>query len=242
MRSPCGHRWRRKRNSHQERERSAWLEEQLELLIAKEAKAKEEPKDKESEPSYDYESNEAKYIDLIIEGETAAAARLRQEIDNARRLEMESRMKAARDEAAEDAFNRSELSRDEEKFLVELNKAKDKYPFLDDEDDSYNQEAVETINAAMAGFKASGKTNSVALKMAVNKFAKFYVSEEPKISSKRQKAGRKKAAKASNQQPPKTVRGKKGVSKNLDSIDISKLSEKEFRNLTAREKKILRGD
>jgi len=227
-----------------ERDRTAWLEEQLETLISK----KQEPvvvKEEVVKEVYDYEGEEANYIDLIIEGETAKAAKLRQVIDGHRQEDMQEAMKSARDSAAEEAFTRAETSRDEEKFLEELVKAKEKYSFLDDESDDYNQEAVEDINAAMAGYAAKGKTNSAALKMAVTRFAKYYETTEEKtekLGNKRTKTTRKKAAKASNQQPPKTPKGKKGVSRDLDDVDVNKLSDRDFSKLTSREKKILRGD
>ena len=72
----------------------------------------------------------------------------------------------------------------------------------------------------------------------------FDIKAEPekvKIGGKKTVAARKKAAKASNAQPPKG-RSKAPGNTDNDEIDISKLSEKAFDKLTLKERKVLRGD
>lgn len=236
-----------------ERERSAWLEEQLERLIeAQTANTKQEVKEVTPEkPAYDFDTKEQEYIELIIDGETAKAAKLRSEIDKARDQEILVQIEKAKESAQEEALTKSELSRDEEKFESIVEKAQNEYSFLDDSSDDYDQEAVEAINAQMAGLIASGERRSIALEKAVKSLGPLYAKalgvEQDKgkasLGKKRTTAARKKAAKASRQQPPTTKRTAKGkAARDLDALDITKMTDAEYDKLSLREKKALRGD
>lgn len=221
-----------------EKERTRWLEDQLEALINKSnTPAQEEAPDT---PVFDFNKAEEEYANLLIEGETGKAANSRAAIDEARKAEMMTLINSIKESSVEEATSKSQETLENDKFDALINNFENKHAFLNADSGSYNEEAVETVNTLLAGYMSSGKTKTQALSLAVKKVAPMYSEEKPSIGNRQAKA-RKKAAKASNSQPPK------GSSLSLDnkdaeSIDISKLSEKAYSQLTLKEKRILRGD
>lgn len=226
-----------------EKERSMWLEEQLEKLISQGAPpapvVKEAVKD-----SYNFAEAEENYASLLIEGETSKAAALRVVIDGERKDEMVALIKQVEASSTEKAASSSKAEIETARFDSLVTKFEGEHSFLDADSDNYNDEAVETVNTLLAGYVASGKTKSQALRLAVQKVSPMYKEEEnvkPTLGNKKKIAARKKAAKASNTQPPANV-GKRAKNIDRTDVEVSKLSEKAFKNLTLKERKILRGD
>jgi hypothetical protein len=228
------------------RDRQLWLEEQLEKLIALQTK-KEEVIVK---PSYDFSSAEEKYISLIIEGETAQASKLRTEIDKERKAEMMNLIESIKTESESKVKVESTKAVEIERFNSLVETFKTKHTFLDEDSDDYNEEAVDTINTLTAGYISSGKTRSESLRLAVNKVVPMYNKEDTGYKPSKSLLGKqraqeavKKAASASNKQPPQN-NSTKSSGKSIDpsKIDVTKMSERDFNNLTEREKRILRGD
>lgn len=226
------------------KERSLWLEDQLEKLI--EQSTRQQVKEVEKIPafSYDFESAEEQYANYLIEGETAKATKLRREIDNARELKFSQLLAEIEERAIEKATQTSSANAENSKFQALVANYENKYPFLDSENDLYNEEAVDTVNTLLAGYAAKGMTKSEALKKAVEKVAPLFKKEvEPikKTTKQRQVEANKKVANTIKSQPAKTQSSR---STNIDTskLDISKMSERDFAKLTPRELKALRGD
>lgn len=228
-------------------DRSLWLEEQLEKLIAAQTRSQEAPAAPKVEtPQYDFAAAEEQYISLIIEGEISKASALRATIDKERKNEMLSIISTIEESAKNKATETSTVAIENQKFSLLIENFENKYKFLDSKADEYNEEAVDTVNTLLAGYVASGKTKSEGLALAVKKVAPMYekVVTEPKKTSLGQKrteqAGRK-AAQAAKAIPPKS---KSSLPSDTDSknVSIAKLSDRDFRKLTVAEKKLLRGD
>ena len=223
------------------KERSAWLEAQLEKLIARETQVQQAPK--EVRPAYNYDEAEEQYIQLVIEGETAKAAKLRAEINSNRDLDLKALIAEVTKETTSKVKSESSQVIEEERFSTLIDSFENKYKFLNADSKEYNEEAVDTVNTLLAGYVAAGKTKSEALKLAVNKVAPLYVKTvdtKQTLGNKRKVEAGKKAVEAAKSQPSKT----KSVStkQDFDKIDVSKMSEKDFAKLTDKEKRILRGD
>ena len=228
------------RQREEAKERSAWLEAQLEKLIAKETTAKPV----EQKPSYNYDEAEEQYIQLIIEGETAKATKLRNEINSHRQEDLKNLIAEVTKETTSKVKSESSLLLEEERFGTLVESFENKYKFLNADSKEYNEEAVDTVNTLLSGYIAAGKTKSEALKLAVNKVAPLYtkvVDTKQTLGNKRKVEAGKKAVEASKSQPAKT---KTVSTKEVDTskIDISKMSERDFAKLTEKEKRILRGD
>lgn len=215
-----------------EAQRAAWLEEQLTKLIeSKQSKV-------EPESSFDFEQAEEQYIDLILEGKTKEAAQLRKDIESNRVKQFQ---KIAED-AREEALKQSSSKLEDEKFQLLVENFESKHAFLNPKNKkSFNKEAVETINTFMAGFMAQGKSRIDALKSAVAKVAPMYESKSNKVANNRTVETRKKNIIASKKQPI-SVKSSRSSMRDVDTIDVTKLSDKDWKQLTPKEKAILRGD
>ena len=231
------------RQRDEERDRVRWLEEQLEVLIRGrgEDDSEDEGEEDSGPPEYDFDEAEAKYIELILEGEVKDATTLRKEINKARDELYNYQIETARKSAKNDAVTETSNSLDEARFNTLLTNYVEEFDFLDDKSKAYNEKAVVMANKLMASYMAEGKTKSQALKAAVEDVTPLFEKKrvESTSTSDRTKTARKKAARASKAQPP-VVKGKGKTTRELKPSDIT--SEKIFNSLTAKEKAKLRGD
>jgi hypothetical protein len=231
------------RQREEAKERNLWLEEQLEKLINQKSSTQEAAKP--AKLTYDYATAEGKYIDLIIEGQTKEAAALRSEIDRFRRDEMMELISEVKNTSSAQAKTESAQALDQDRFNTLIENMESKYKFLDSSHKSYNEEAVDTINTLLAGYIAAGKTKSEGLRLAVNKVAPLYEKEvtpvKQTLGKKRIEESGKKAVVAAKSQPPKS-KSSSVKSIDLDAININKLSDKDFKSLTEKERRTLRGD
>lgn len=222
-----------------ERERVKWLEQQLERLLEKETAV--EKTSKPPVPEYDFDSKEEDYLNLILEGETEKAVKLRREIDNQKEIQFQARLDMVKEEAIKNIKDSTDHSKEDIKFDALVENYESKYSFLSSASKDYNEEAVDTINMLMAGFIANGNNRVDALKRAVDRVAPMFDSGNKRLGSNRKSSAIKRNVRAAKQQPAKTRTSRK-TSYEKDSIDITKLSEREFNKLTPREIAILRGD
>ena len=229
------------------KERNLWLEAQLEKLIQSQQTQKQVEPEKVKLPEYNFDEAEEKYVNLIIEGEIAKATKLRSEIDKARQESLKTLISEITDSVTSKVKSESSAVLDEEKFNTLIENFENKYKFLDTSSDDYNEEAVDTVNTLLAGYVAAGKSKAEGLRLAVNKVAPLYEKTrdvkdtKQSLGNKRKVEAGKKAAQAANSQPSKT----KSIStKTVDreTVNVAKMSEKDFAQLTEKEKRILRGD
>ncbi|UOF79354.1 ribosomal protein [Caudoviricetes sp.] len=224
------------------KERNLWLEAQLEKLINKSQEREiEKPKVKDA---YDFSKSEEEYISLVIDGEIAKATKLRSQIDAARREEMLEMLENVKTTTSNKAKEESSIAIENDRFSALIENMESKYKFLDANSKDYNEEAVDTINTLLKGYVASGKSKSEGLRLAVNKVVPMYskeqVQQKQTLGEQRKVAAGKRAAEASKSQPVKTK--STGTKTGSDTVNISKLSDKDFRSLSDKEKRILRGD
>lgn len=222
------------------RERNAWLEEQLGKLIAKET-AKEEKI--EVKPVYDFEAKEEEYINLIVDGEIAKASKLRSDIDRAKTEALLAAIKGETEAAKKTSVEEAKQLIENERFSKAVETMEERYPFLNPEHKSYNEEAVDTANSIMNSLIAKGLSRVEALKKAVDRVTPLYSREVEKkaLGSERKSTAGKVAADAANRQPPKTS-GVKGTTNSPSTKPLSKYTDKEFASLSAAELRALRGD
>ena len=196
-------------------------------------------KTKETIPQYNYEEKEAEYAQLLVEGEVDKGARLRREIDNARFTEIKAQLEAAKDEILKASETKSKDQIDTDRFNTLVEVYEQQHPFLDSSHEDYNEDAVETVNTLMLGLTSAGKSKSDALKEAVKKVTKFYKKSNKVESTDRKSKAVKKNIEASKQQPGKAPSRK---TRDTLDIDITRISDKDFDQLSRRELAELRGD
>jgi hypothetical protein len=221
------------------KDRLKWLEDQFARLLSTNTPLKEAVEESAQE-TYDFDEAEEKYISLILEGETKDAAKLRREIDSKRSQENQRQYNKIKQEAAEEI----KKSQDDERFNLLIETYESKHAFLNPSSKKYNADAVDTINTLMAGYLAKGELRSSALKKSLDKVVPLFESESPASKSsvdKRTIEQRKKNVAAIKRTPPKT-NGKSSRELDVDAIDLSNLSESEFKKLDKRTLAKLRGD
>lgn len=225
------------------KERNLWLEAQLEKLIGQSNKQEAE-KPKVEASLYDFDKAEEDYISLIIEGEITKASKLRNEINREQETKMMNIIKGIESSVSTKAKSDSSALLEDERFNNFIDTIEDKYPFLDSKHKDYNEEAVDTVNTLLAGYVSAGKTKTEALRLAVAKVSPLYKVEAPKqsLGNKRTIEAGKKAAKAAATQPVKAKNSTSAKSVDNSDVDVTKISEKEFAKLTAKERSLLRGD
>lgn len=216
-----------------------WLQSQLEKLIS----GKDATPVKDPEPTFDYEAAEETYAQLLIENEFSKAAKLRSQIDSARRAEMLEFIRNTTQDTNNKAKAYSSEAIIERDFQSLIDNLESTHDFLNPKSKKYNAEAVETINTMMAGYAAAGNDKVTALKLAVKKAAPLYKTPEvtKSIGDVRKQAAGKKAVAAAKSQPIKT-RSTSVPMKDQDTVDVFKMSDKEFSKLTDKEIRQLRGD
>ena len=227
------------------KERSLWLEEQLEKLINLTSQTKPDKPNVPEEPPFDFDTAEEQYAIFLIEGDTVKAAKLRKEIEVERQKTFKALIADIKQSSEKEVTDKVKEANESEKFKVLISAYESKYTFLDADSDDSNEEAIDTVNALMSGYLAKGSSKSEALKKAVEKVAPMYSKETTKtvksLGAERKIAAGKKAADASKAQPTKT---KSSGSTTIDAtkLSVAKMSEHDFNKLTPRELKALRGD
>lgn len=225
-----------------ERERTQWLESQLEKLIEQGGTTKAE-EEQEVDP-FDYDAAESKYGELLFEGETDKAAQVRSLINRSRQEDMEAMIAKITNEVTDKASTQSTAQFENSKFDDLVESYEGLYPFLDSSSPKHDESKVDMVNTLLAGYVAQGKTKREGLRLAVKNVVPKGDPKADKTSlgnKERTKASRQKKADTSNRQPPKT-RSAKMKSVNTEDVMVSKLSERDYNKLSLRERKILRGD
>lgn len=233
---------------------NAFLKEQLQALMGQVnslTQPKQEKKEAPKPPEFDFDGKEDEYAVAVLEGDTQKASKIRREINKAHKAERDydiAMIKQGLEESNQQA-PKSAADIEDVRFELARDKIEAKYPVLDHTSKEYHEDTVEMINSLMVGYVQKGMTKTQALNKAIKSAGplltnKKPVSKQKKVSSEREVKARKKAVSAQKRQP-RTVSGKKGgESKEIDlkSLDISKMSDKDFAKLSSRELAILQGD
>lgn len=209
-------------------ERSKYLEEQIERLIALQQQVA--PKqESQAEPEYDFDAAEEQYVELLLQGDTKEAAQLRSQINREKDKWVKNLVQEVSKQAKEEAQKETKRLSESDKVNIVITEALAKYSFLDVNSEDYDEDLVEEINYVAQGYEQrKGMTASEALKKAIQRLVK----EEPKkvVSSKAKEAKEKKVA-SMKQQPP-TMESAKGIKdKKSTDFDFENMSQAEFRKL-----------
>lgn len=219
------------------------LEKQLDAMKA----AKQEPEAAPDE--YNFSDKEVEYQNLLLDGESEKAARLRTEIRQAERAQIEYELSS-----------KFEKQYDQNQQLTALQQAaaelEASFPVFRQGSDSYNEQYTNEVVELRDAFIVKGE-NAVA---ALSKAAKFVVREydlDPVSESKpslsdtssksivdevaKKRAEVSKKLKAADKQPPE-LPGEGSGSRGEQPLDVSQLSEEEFDALPEATLRRLRGD
>jgi hypothetical protein len=221
--------------------RARVLELEEELARAKGSAPAAESKKEEVAPQYDFDDAEDRYQAAFLDGDSTKAKQIRAEIRAQER-------KAAIAEAEQVADRRyqankatDDAKRTKLEFELALTKAYAAYPFLSAESDDKNQDAIDETLVWHQHFVAKGKTPAEALELAAAKIGPRYAATKTEPEAKKPEAvkpdlqkGLDRAAKVPNKPS--------GVGARASSLDVSKMTGKELKNLSAEDEAALAGD
>jgi len=203
---------------------------------------KQEPAKDEPKP-YDFDAAEDRYNDAIMSGETEKAKALRREI---RQEEQKQFERAAEEKAAAtyDARRQQDEKKAAERALQEVAKqAYEDYPFLNDQGEAPNEDAIEMVVAVRDANMRKGMDAADALRKAVAKVGPMFSEKKPpKEGEEERRSARESVIKRNLEREKQIPPRDQGLGERSRVIDYSKLSEEEFDALPDTEKRRARGD
>ncbi len=203
---------------------------------------KQEPAKDEPKP-YDFDAAEDLYNEAIMSGETEKAKALRREIrqEEQKQFERAAEEKAA---AAYDARRQQDEKKAAERALQEVAKqAYEDYPFLNDQGEAPNEDAIEMVVAVRDAIMRRGVDAADALRKAVAKVGPMFSEKKPaKDDDPEKRSARERVIQRNLEREKQIPPRDQGLGERSRVIDYSKLSEEEFDALPDTEKRRARGD
>lgn len=229
-----------------EREAEA-LRQELEALRQQRAPAQSPtaaPAEAPAEP-FNIEAAEQRFIDLLMEGETAEAAKLRTQIN----AELTNRAAAYAIEQQNAETARKQAQAEMVDVQAVASQAVVDYPYLETPEGA---DVLAMIKAARDASIAKGTKPSVALKQAVDRIApkfapegseipvKGFTGDKPTVDTRNQNAIAR-GVKAAEAQAP-AVQAGIGNRATTGTVDVANMTDEQFDALSPAEKAKLRGD
>ncbi|QDP46075.1 MAG: hypothetical protein Tp172DCM1112201_6 [Prokaryotic dsDNA virus sp.] len=197
------------------------------------------PEKMEKAPEFDFDTKEVEYQDLILNGKTDDAAKLRAEIRAAEKDQMLFEMQNMAGKTVEQSAETMQL----QAKAVEL---ATKFPELDETHKDFDQVKTQEVLDLRDAFMTQGHAPADALQKAADYIVPPSIVEdvkpdtkvEKKVQEKKKVANTNKKIEASESQPP-AMKGKNKVDK---KIDVDLLSADEFDALPEETVRRMRGD
>ncbi|HBO2628177.1 TPA: hypothetical protein L4I13_003572 [Pseudomonas aeruginosa] len=217
------------------------LEEELARTRGQVPPKQEQPND--GPKPYDFDAAEDRYNDAIMSGETDKAKAIRREI---RQEEQKQFERAAEEKAAAtyDARRQQDEKKAAERALQDVAKqAYEDYPFLNDQGEAPNEDAIEMVVAVRDANMRKGMDAADALRKAVAKVGPMFSEKKPaKDDDPEKRSARERVIQRNLERERQIPPRDQGLGERSRVIDYSKLSEEEFDALPDTEKRRARGD
>ena len=219
------------------------LQKQLDEIKAANEKAEEAP------DSYDFDTKEVEYQNMVLDGETDKAVALRREIRKAEREQLEFEMRQEMTQT---------VTKDRQMNALQqaANVMEETYPVFDSNAEEFNQDYTNEVVELRDAFIVQGFEAVDALSKAVNFVVKDHdldagleADETPSLAGKaksvdevaKKRAQVKKKLQAADAQPPE-LPGESSSTHGEKALDLSTMTEEEFDALPEATLKRLRGD
>jgi hypothetical protein len=228
-------------NEEAKAHRARVLELEEELALAKGGATAEQPKKEDAPKQFDFDDAEDRYQAAFLDGDTATAKQIRATI----RAEERKSAIAEAEQVADRRYQANKASDDAKRTKLEfdlaLSKAYSAYPFLSNDSADKNQDAIDETLVWHQHFVAKGKTPAEALELAAAKIGPRYAaakSETAPTAPAPVKPDLQKGLDRAAKVPGKPA----GVGARASSLDVSKMTGKELKNLSAEDEAALAGD
>ena len=216
------------------------MQKQLEDIQQKEAEAQAEA------PKYDFEAKEVEYQEAILDGDSAKAASIRQDIRSAER---EQTMFEVKQEMGQSI----QFSQAEQDLAVKAQEIEQTFAVLNENSESFDRDLAGEVRDLRDAFMTQGFTPADSLAKATEytlaaKHPEMLqgapgkkAQQNKAVAEKRQKTTVQKKLAASKSQPP-SMKGE-GTAKRGDIVpDVNVLSDDEFAALPEETLRRIRGD
>ena len=215
------------------------LEEELARARGQQPSAKEDAPEAKPE-GYDFDAAEDRYMDALLDGDKAAAAKIRQEIRAAEQRKFAEQSALTAKQAADEELRRRDAEEEQAVAGKVLTAALAKYPFLDHESDAADHDAIEDVIARRDLYMRQGMPFAKALAAAVEKVGPRYAPQDAPAKSTR--TATTEQIKRNLERERRIPAAMPGVGERGKDIDYAALSEDEFDALSEQDKRKARGD
>ena len=236
-------------NESLKREREERLRLEEENARLKGAAPKPEEQKPEKPATYDFDAAEDRYMAAILDGDADKAKEIRREIRAEELKLFESKAGQDAKKAAEEELQKRDQSAETERLQKVLNDVLTKYPFLNNDSEEANQDAIEDVIARRDYYLRKGMSPSKAVAAAVEKVAPRYAPEAKDDGDDGKDKPVKDKPNLSKEKIERNVERQKqipavmpGVGERGKDVDYADLSEDEFDALPESEKRKARGD
>ena len=205
----------------------------------------------ETTVDFDFDEAETNYMNAILDGETEKAKKIRSEIRLMERQQLQNELQTSMQRSSQQTQAQIRL----ESAVKEVVSV---YPQLDLNAAEADQNLINETNELMSGFMSQGydpvdalnkavgyTTRSLGINMDADQPAVIPNAETRDLSieksAKRRQESAEKREKAQTQQPPK-LSGESQRSRDDNVVDIFKMSDKDWNNLSDEQMRKLRGD
>jgi hypothetical protein len=220
------------------------MQKQLEDIQQKEAEVQAEA------PTYDFSSKEMEYQEAILDGDSAKATSIRQEIRSAEKEQMMF-------EVQQQMGQSLQLSNAEQDLAVKAQEIGDTFAILNENSESFDTELAGEVRDLRDAFMVQGFTPADSLAKATeytlaakrpellqttdDTIAVQTKKQNKAVVQNRQRTAVKKKLEASKSQPPK-LQGEGTAKRGEKVTDLNVLSDEEFGALPEETLKRMRGD
>ncbi len=229
------------KNDEAKAHRARVLELEEELARAKGTPPVAAAKKEEAPAEYDFDEAEDRYQAAFLDGDSTKAKQIRAEI----RAEERKSAIAEAEQVADRRYQANKATDDAKRTKLEfdlaLSKAYAAYPFLSVDSDDKNQDAIDETLVWHQHFVAKGKSPAEALELAAAKIGPRYAaakSEPAPAAPAPVKPDLQKGLDRAAKVPGKPA----GVGARAANLDVSKMTGKELKDLSAEDEAALAGD
>lgn len=190
--------------------------------------------------AYDFDAAEERYMEAVMEGDTAQAKQIRAEIRAAEQRAFSEQSAMTAKQAADEELRRRDAAEEQAAAGKVLAAALAKYPFLDHESDAADADAIEDVIARRDLYMRQGMPFAKALATAVEKVGPRYAPQDAPVKSAR--TATTEQIKRNLERERRIPAAMPGVGERGKDIDYAALSEDEFDALSEQDKRKARGD
>lgn len=220
------------------RQRVLELEEENARLKGSSSSPAPKVKEEDATAAFDFDDAEEKYSAAILDGDTSKAKQIRADIRKQEQAAADARAEAAADRRYAANRKKDDEERSALEFRLELAKAYAAHPFLDADSSEKDQEAIEETLVWVQHFTGKGESPAKALASAVQKVAPRYAKVAPDPKATEPKPDLAQGIARSGKIPAKPT----GVGERASTVDVSNMSAKDIKALSAEDEARLAGN